>query len=298
MSFAADVKNELLAIEQNNCCQLASDYAFLLFGRAFSSDEISILTKHESIAINFCDAVNRLSGAEISYEKTGDGKIFKASITDIKVISSVFEKLGISDTAVKKRINFANIAEPCCSNAFLRGVFLACGTVTSPEKEYHLEFSVSSKGLCDDLLRIFDEFEPTPKVTQRGGAYTVYFKNSTDIEDVLSIMGATENSMMHMHAKLVKDIRNKVNRKVNFEQANINRTVAAAYKQYEAIEKINNSIGFDALPPELREIAKLRFTNRESSNSEIASMLSKPLTVSGVNHRFQKLIKIAGELKK
>ena len=105
------------------------------------------------------------------------------------------------------------------------------------------------------------------------------------------------NSMMYMHAKVVKDIRNTVNRKVNFEQANLARSVAAATRQYEAIAKIKEKIGFDALPPELREIARLRYNNREESNSEIAAMLSKPLTVSGVNHRFQKLIKIAGELK-
>ena len=213
------------------------------------------------------------------------------------MLTKIFTRLGLSDSPLKKRVNFANIAEPCCYSAFLRGVFLACGTVTDPEKEYHLEFSVSSKGLADDLIHVFDEFEPTPKVTQRGGSYTVYFKSSADIEDVLALMGATEKSMMYMHAKLVKDIRNTVNRKVNFDQANIARTIAAATKQYEAIAKIKEKIGFDALPPELREIAQLRYNDRESSNSEIAAMLSKPLTVSGVNHRFQKLIKIAGELK-
>lgn len=296
MSFSADVKNELLGGQQDECCRLACDYALLLFGRAFSSKEMAILTEHEAIATAFSDAVKNLSGTEIPPEKTV-GKKFRVSVTDKAVLSRIFDKLGLSDTAVKKRVNFANIAEPCCYNAFLRGVFLACGTVTDPEKEYHLEFSVSSKGLADDLMHVFDEFEPTPKVTQRSGSYTVYFKNSADIEDVLAIMGATENSMMYMHAKVVKDIRNTVNRKVNFEQANINRTIVAATKQYEAIAKIKEKIGFDALPPELREIARLRYNDREASNSEIASMLSKPLTVSGVNHRFQKLIKIAGELK-
>lgn len=296
MSFSADVKNELLGLQQDDCCRFASDYAFLLFGRAFSSKEIAILTEHEEIACAFGEAVKHLSGTEILPTKT-EGKKYKVSVTDKAVLTKIFTRLGLSDTALKKRINFANISEPCCYSAFIRGVFLACGTVTDPEKEYHLEFSVSSKGLSEDLVRIFDEFEPTPKVTQRGGSYTVYFKSSADIEDVLAIMGATENSMMYMHAKLVKDIRNTVNRKVNFDQANIARTIAAATKQYEAIAKIKEKIGFDALPPELREIAKLRYNDRESSNSEIAAMLTKPLTVSGVNHRFQKLIKIAGELK-
>ncbi len=296
MSFSLDVKNELLGVQQDACCRLASDYAFLLFGRAFSGKEIAILTEHEEIAAAFAESLNRLADTEIAPEKT-EGKKFRVSATDKSVLSKIFSKLGLSDSPLKKRVNFANIAEPCCYSAFLRGVFLACGTVTDPEKEYHLEFSVSSKGLADDLVHVFDEFEPTPKITQRSGSYTVYFKNSSDIEDVLSIMGATENSMMYMHAKVVKDIRNTVNRKVNFEKANLARSVAAATKQYEAIAKIKEKIGFDALPPELREIARLRYNNREETNAEIAAMLSKPLTVSGVNHRFQKLIKIAGELK-
>ena len=125
----------------------------------------------------------------------------------------------------------------------------------------------------------------------------MYFKNSTDIEDVLAIIGATENSLAFMQAKIVKDIRNTVNRKVNFESANLARTIAAATKQYEAIAKIKEKTGFDSLPSELREIARLRYENRELSNSEIAAMLSQPLTVSGANHRFKKLMKIAEELK-
>ena len=126
---------------------------------------------------------------------------------------------------------------------------------------------------------------------------TVYFKNSTDIEDILAIIGATENSLAYMQAKIVKDIRNTVNRKVNFDNANIGRTIAAATKQKEAILKIKEKIGLDSLPPELREISMLRLENEELSNSEIGALLSQSITVSGVNHRFQKIIKIAQELK-
>ena len=296
MSFSTEVKNELLSLENTPCCKHALSYALALFGRAFSSEELSMLTENSDIAAAYCDALCYLSGHIIIPTRTDGGK-YKITVTDKKFLNAIFDKTGSATPNVKRRVNFANISEPCCFSAFLRGVFLACGTVTDPQKEYHLEFSVSSKGLCDDLLRVFDEYEPTPHVTQRGGSYTVYFKNSTDIEDVLAIMGATENSMAYMQAKIVKDIRNTVNRKVNFESANLARTIAAATKQYEAIAKIKEKTGFDALPPELREIAALRFENRELSNSEIASMLSQPLTVSGVNHRFQKLIKIAQELK-
>ncbi len=296
MSFSVDVKNELLSLENTPCCKHALSYGLALFGRAFSSEEISILTENAAIADAYCDAVHFLSGHKISPTKTEGGK-YKISVTDPLILGRIFEKTGVSEKSVKRRVNLANIQEPCCFSAFLRGVFLACGTVTDPQKEYHLEFSVSSKGLCDDLIRVFDEYEPTPHVTQRSGSYTVYFKNSTDIEDVLAIIGATENSLAYMQAKIVKDIRNTVNRKVNFESANLARTIAAATKQYEAIAKIKEKAGFDSLPSELREIARLRYENRELSNSEIAQMLSQPLTVSGVNHRFRKLMKIAEELR-
>lgn len=296
MSFSVEVKNELISLENSPCCKHAFSYGLALFGRAFSSDELSILTENSAIASAYCEALCYLSGHIIIPTKTEGGK-YKISVTEKSVLNAIFEKTGVSGQNVKRRVNFANISEPCCFSSFLRGVFLACGTVTDPQKEYHLEFSVSSKGLCDDLLRVFDEYEPTPHVTQRSGSYTVYFKNSTDIEDVLAIIGATENSLAYMQAKIVKDIRNTVNRKVNFESANLARTIAAATKQYEAIARIKEKSGFDSLPVELREIARLRYENRELSNSEIASMLSQPLTVSGVNHRFQKIIKIAQELK-
>ncbi|MBR3768061.1 MAG: DNA-binding protein WhiA [Clostridia bacterium] len=297
MSFSSEVKNELLSIENSPCCKHAQSYGLLLFGRAFSATEFSILTENSAIAGSYCDAVNYLSDKKVSPTETGGGK-YKVLIEDPEIINRVFEKLGIAEATVKRRINFANFQDTCCFSAFIRGAFLSCGTVTNPEKEYHLEFSVSTKGLCEDIIKLFDEYEPKPKMTQRSGSYTVYFKSSTDIEDVLSIMGATENSLQVMGAKVYKDIRNTVNRKVNFENANLARTIAAATKQYDAIAFIKEKIGFDALPEELREIAKLRYEDRELSNSELSKMLSESITVSGVNHRFKRLIKLAEELKK
>lgn len=297
MSFSSEVKNELLSSEISPCCKHARNYGLLLFGRAFSATELSILSENPAIAEAYCDAIHTLSGTEVHPTVTAGGK-YKVFVDSKEIINAVFEKLGINAQTVKRHINFANFQDSCCFAAFISGAFLACGTVTNPEKEYHLEFSVSTKTLCDDLIKLFDEYEPKPKMTQRSGSYTVYFKNSTDIEDVLSIMGAIENSLQFMGAKVYKDIRNTVNRKVNFENANLARTIAAATKQYEAIALIKEKIGFDSLPPELREIARLRYEDRELSNSEIASMLSESLTVSGVNHRFKRLIKIAEDLKK
>ncbi len=297
MSFSSEVKTELLLQENAPCCEHAFNYGIVLLGRAFSVNELSLLTENEAVANAYCNALTYFSEERVSPTLTNGGK-YKVVFDNTKAINRIFEKLGISENTNKKRINFANFQNPCCFAAFIRGAFLSAGTVTDPEKEYHLEFSVSAKGLADDIVKIFDEYDQRPKITQRSGAYTVYFKSSGDIEDLLAIMGATEKSLQYMGAKVYKDIRNTVNRKVNFERANIQRTIAAATKQYEAIAFIKEKIGFDALPPELKEIAELRYNDRELSNSEIASMLTESITVSGVNHRFKRLIKIAEDLKK
>lgn len=296
MSFSRNVKKELLSSELSPCCTHARSYGLLLFGRAFSENEISLLTENEDIALCYCEAIDFLTGQKLSPVKTVGGK-YKISVTDKKTITEIFEKFGNTYDKIKRRVNFANLQNPCCFNSFLSGVFLACGTVTAPEKEYHLEFAVSAKGLCDDLAKIFDEFEPTPKITQRGGSYTVYFKNSTDIEDILAIIGAATHSMTYMNAKIEKEIINNVNRQVNCDKANLLRTIKAAGKQSDAINFIIEKNKFEALPPELKEIAELRLKNPEISNSEIAKLLPQQLTVSGVNHRFKKIMKIAEDIK-
>ncbi len=295
MSFSRDVKTELLSSELSPCCKHARSYGLLLFGRAFSENEISLLTENEDIALYYCDAISFLTEQKITPVQTDGGK-YKVSVQDKKILSEIFKKFGNDCDKIKKRVNFANLQNPCCFNAFLSGVFLSCGTVTDPEKEYHLEFAVSTKGLCDDLAKIFDEFEPSPKVTQRGGSYTVYFKNSTDIEDILAIIGAGNHSMLYMNTKIEKEVINNVNRQVNCDKANLIRTIKAAGKQSDAINLIIEKNKFESLPPELKEIAQLRLKNPELSNSEIAKLLPQKLTVSGVNHRFKKLIKIAEDI--
>ena len=131
---------------------------------------------------------------------------------------------------------------------------------------------------------------------ERNGSYTLYLKNSSDIEYMLALMGAQQNFIYFAQTRIEKHIKNRVNRKVNFESANLVRTINAASEQYEAIEKIYKAVGEDGLPVELREIARIRYENRELSNSQIASMLSEKLSLSGVNHRFKRLLKIAQEL--
>ena len=304
MSFSSEVKKELTAIENSPCCIIAQSYGLLLFGRAFSKHEISILTENSDVAAAYAKAVSILSGIspDISVSDAGN---FSVTVTDTKTINTIFENLGIAGATVKRRINFANIHDDCCFAAFMRGAFLSGGTVTDPSKEYHLEFSCPSKGLCDDLIKIFDETGEqtedaspiTPKSTLRNGSNIVYLKKSGEIEDTLSFMGATESSMELMGAKMYKDVRNTVNRRVNFDNANIARSANAAAKQYEAICIIRDRIGLDKLSDDLRLTAEARLDGMELSSAEIAAKLPGNLSVSGVNHRFKKLITMADKIK-
>ncbi len=295
MSFSAEVKNELLNTEIKPCCVHARNYGILLFGRAFSQTELSVLTANRGVAECYVNAILMLSGKEVPIQETAGHK-YKVQITDCEIISKVFEGFGIDGNTSKKRINFANFQDTCCFVSFLAGAFLACGAITDPEKDYHLEFSVSSKSLSADLLKLFDEYDAKPKMMERNGSYTLYLKNSSDIEYMLALMGAQQNFIYFAQTRIEKHIKNRVNRKVNFESANLVRTINAASEQYEAIEKIYKAVGEDGLPVELREIARIRYENRELSNSQIASMLSEKLSLSGVNHRFKRLLKIAQEL--
>lgn len=297
MSFSSDVKDELMlrSFVNSDCCSLAQNYGILLFAKSFNRSSLSVMTENPRVAESYSSAVKFFSGEEPVTEVTEVGN-YKITVEDRETVLGILDATGHNAANPKRRINFANLTNPCCFASFIRGVFLVCGTVTDPEKEYHLEFSSSSKILCTDLMKVFDEVGITPKISERVSNYIVYIKKSSEIEDLLSLMGATESSMLLMGAKMYKDVRNNVNRRVNFENANMARSVQAAAKQYDAVELIKTKCGFDTLPSDLKEIARLRYENREASSNEIRGMLSEELTVSGITHRFRRLMKIAEEI--
>lgn len=296
MSFSYEVKNEIARIECKDCCQKAESYGLLLFGRFFTPNSISIMTEHGEVARKYADAADSITGVMPAVNSSRSGK-FSVNISDKEQKRKILSEYGHEGREIGLRINRANLADECCVAAFIRGVFLACGTVTSPEKEYHLEFSVSFRNLSADLAKLFDEFdELTPKTSLRGGAYMVYFKDSSMIEDVLALIGATNSSLELMSVKIYKDIRNNVNRKVNFENANIDRSVNASRRQISALARIEGTSGIGALPEDLRELASLRLENPEMSLSELGQALSEPLTRSAVNHRLNKIMRIADKL--
>ena len=296
MSFASLVKTELLQHENESCCETSMYRALMLFGREFSLVGISFLTENRAIAEAYAAAVHLFSGEtpEISVSESGNCKI---TVEDKSQIEAIFGEVLPGGLNEKKQLTAGRIEKECCRLSFIRGAFLAAGTVTDPDKEYHLEFTCPSKNLALELQALIGRFEINMKLTKRGGANVLYLKKSGDIEDLLIRMGANETPMMLMGSKMYKDVRNTVNRRVNFENANIARAIAAAGKQYDAIQTIVAHGGLSSLPEELQEIARLRLENPDITTGEIRKLLSDPLTISGVNHRFQKLLKIAEDLK-
>ena len=189
------------------------------------------------------------------------------------------------------------VQNPCCMRAFLRGSFLAGGSVSDPQKTYHFEISCSSNEKALQLLQLMAQFNIEGKIIVRKKHYIVYIKEGAQIVDMLNVMGA-HNSLMEMeNIRILKEMRNSVNRRVNCETANINKTVSAAVKQVEDITLIRDSIGFSQLSDGLKEIAYLRLEYPEATLVELGKMLSEPVGKSGVNHRLRKLGMIADELR-
>ena len=191
------------------------------------------------------------------------------------------------------------VQEPCCKRAFIRGAFLCAGSISDPEKSYHLEIVCATKGKAEQLKEIFNSFhEIDAKTILRKKSYVVYIKEGSQIADVLNIMEAHVALMKFENVRIVKDMRNTVNRKVNCETANINKTVSAAVKQVEDITYIQNILGLDHLADGLRDVALTRLSHPEATLKELGDLLTPPVGKSGVNHRLRKLGQMAESLRK
>lgn len=295
MTFAQKVKTELCSIEDaKSCCEKAELYGLLLFGKTFGDSGISIQTEHEDVADRINTLLSKLYGVKASQkllDRSDGRKADYLSVDNKNDLKKIFTSFGQDGKTVALRINRADIENECCATAFLRGVFLVCGSIVDPEKDYHMEFVSSHLRLGQDLADFMTEIGLEPKTIVRKGNFVVYFKDSSQIEDTLTFMGAVQNSLELMNVKVYKDLRNKVNRVTNCETANIGKTVNAAGLQLEAIEKLQQSKGYGSLPEELREIAEIRLANPDASLRELAAIAG--ISRSGVNHRLNKLIEIA-----
>ena len=268
----------------------------LLFCRSLTAERICFQSESRISAELF----SSLFEAVFRYRPTSDehirknGTVLYTCEAGSEIIGDVFQKYRLAGKT--REINSEIIATNSLG-VFTAGVFLACGSVNDPSKEYHLEFACPEESPASQLAILLNDIGVNAKTMLRRGQNIVYIKGSESIEDTLTFIGATQCTLELMNMKIYKDIRNKANRLANCDAANIDKVVRAAVKQTEDIRLIDEHIGIDNLSEELREVALLRLENTDMSLQDIGESLSEPISRSGVNHRFKKLAKMADELR-
>lgn len=305
MSFSKETKRELCASEILDVKEKNSlAYGMSLFSKFFSPSSVGFTTGCKAVAVLYSEIISELTSAIVDISctltKRRDEKdIYTLSVPDSDDCKKIFDYFGHVDNTPSLRINRANIESEELIPYFLRGVFLICGNVSNPEKDYHMEFVVPHMNLANDLRRLMSEVDilkNEPNIVRRKGSYVVYIKGSDLIADMLAYIGAPMASLNIIQQQIYKSVRNKVNRQINSETANSNKTAAASAKQLRAIDVIKKKCGLGYLSDELREIAELREEFPEYNLRELGEALSTPISRSGVNHRLMKIIEIADEL--
>ena len=299
MSFSFDTKNELCRLPvQKLCCARAEAYGILLYCNTFSSTEVRIITENPNLAARLPKLFQRAFSLRFDRlpEPGETGKrVFQ--ITDSRKLDRIINLLGYDPRQnLVLHINFGLLEEECCRASFLRGAFFAGGSLTDPLKRYHLELSTSHLQASRELEVLLRECGYPPKSLARNGSFITYFKQSDQIEDFLTWIGAPVAAMQIMSAKLEKDLRNSVNRRLTCDSANLDKAVGAAQEQMETICKLRAAGLLDQLPDKLQLTAALRLENPELSLSELAESFDPPVTKSCLNHRLRKLVELAKPL--
>ena len=306
MSFSAEVKEELSGrTDSAKHCQIAELAAILAFCGEVTAGCLVMSTENVTVADKYIELLGDIAGiAREDVDWCQDNKKGSA----IYVTLNEEQSRGILMTV--KWINvtrgnafercFANpvvIQKECCKKAFIKGAFLAAGSISDPKKFYHLEIVCDSEDDARQMTDIIAYFQLDAKYIARKKSFVVYLKEGNHIMDCLNIMGAYVSQMNLTNIMILKEMRNDVNRKVNCETANIHKTVNAAVRQMEDIRKIRDTIGFEKLPHQLAEIAQVRLEYPEATLKELGTYLDPPVGKSGVNHRLRKLAAIADTLE-
>lgn len=297
MSFAYDVKAELCkAPLSRGCCAVAEGCGVLLYASAFTAGEVRIVTENDEFAARLPRLFQKAFSLRFDElpEKGQDGgkRVFR--ITQEEKLAAIWRALGYDrSTHFALHLNFALLEEECCRASFLRGAFLAGGSVTDPRKRYHLELATSHLQAGREVEALLREVGFEPKNVMRQGSLVTYFKSSDHIGDLLTLIGAPGHAMEILSAKIEKEMRNTVNRRVNCDAANLDKAVLASREQVEAFTALTESGAINDLPVKLQEVAVARLLQPELTLSELAATFDPPLTKSCLNHRIRKLMELA-----
>jgi cell division protein WhiA len=309
LSFSTLVKNELCRAEIEDECCLLSELAAVVringtVGLVNKRDyNIRIVTENAAFVRRIFSLIKKIFNinSEITIRKS---KKLKKHTTYILVITAsmgaeyILNRIGIDFVKEQEKFDFSihskNIQRKmCCKKSYLRGAFLSGGSISDPEKTYHLEIINHNKKLAQETSNLINSFRLNAKIIKRKATYVTYLKEGENIVDFLNVVGAHSALMELENIRILKEMRNNVNRIVNCETANLDKTVNASYRQVENIKYIREHIGFDNLPKNLKEIAQLRLDYNDASLIELGEKLEPVLGKSGVNHRLRKLDEIA-----
>ena len=298
MSFSSDAKAELCAQRPDRkCCAVAESYGVLLYCNTFSAREIRIITASRDFAARLPRLFKRAFSLSFDVLPPENAK-GKSSflITSPEKIKRIFDTYGAEvDSTLSHHVNFGVLEEDCCRASFIRGAFLAGGSVTDPEKRYHLELATPHHSVSRETYSVLLDMGFSPREAERGGNALLYFKQADAIADFFTTIGATNTALGIMTAKVEKDMRNTITRRVNCDSANADKVVNAAQEQLEAIRYIVKEYGIDALPEPLKDAALLRIANPEASLSDLAKLSYPPVTKSCISHRLKKIMSLASK---
>lgn len=304
MSFSHEIKSGLVALSEglkHDCCKRAELYGILYASGIFSREKIKLVSTVEELA-NL--AVKRLhdiffidANLYVSEKRSGEAderRSFKITVVLKKELERIFRlfKYGELDPADEIKEDIFKCQN--CRAAFVRGAFMASGTVSDPDKGYHLEINFLRESAADKMTGFLSGILPEPKRTVRKNEFVLYYKDSESIESFLAFIGATNAAFTIMNKKIERELRSDANRRANSELANITKTVSAAGDRIAAIRELKRRGILETLPDELKITAEIQLANVEATLSQLALLHEPPITKSGVNHRLKKLMERAG----
>ncbi|PSL46978.1 hypothetical protein B0H94_105131 [Salsuginibacillus halophilus] len=308
-SFAAMTKKELTQIEPEDCCARAELAALIRMNGSLALGSggmaLDVSTENAAIARRIYTLIKRcFEGVGVELIVRKKMRLKKNNVYIVRIAQEgkrLLSNLGIMDDTYlfTRTIGKDIVPETCCKRAYLRGAFLAGGSINHPEtSSYHLEVFSLYEEHNKSLVDLVQEFEIEPKVLERKKGFIIYIKESERISEFLNVIGAHQALLYFEDVRIKKDMRNSVNRLVNCETANLNKTVGAAIRQVENIQLVDNMIGLDQLPDRVREVAELRVKHQDVTLKELGEMVpSGKVSKSGVNHRLRKVNELAEKLR-
>lgn len=307
MSFASEMKNELTRIEVDECCMKSELSALIKMNGAVSYFDgqwvINVQTENAAIARRIFSLIKNVYKIEIDLLVRKKMKLKKNNVYICRIkkeSKEVLEDLKIFSGGVLTNTITDEITEKeCCRRSYLRGAFLAGGSVNNPETSaYHLEIASLYEEHAEAVTKLMNRYELNAKYIDRKRGYIIYLKEAEKIAEFLSLIGGYQALLKFEDIRIVRDMRNSVNRLVNCETANLNKTINAAMRQVENIKFIDEEIGIDELPERLREVARIRVEHQDMTLKEIGEAVSTgTISKSGINHRLRKLDEIADKLR-